>query len=62
MNYKEISALSDKERADKVKEIELELMKENAQIASGTAPKNPGRIKEYKKTIARIQTLERGNQ
>lgn len=59
MNFKQISSLSDKDRQEKLKEIELELMKERAQIASGTAPKNPGLIRENKRTIARIKTLEK---
>ncbi len=59
MRFSELSALSPEEREDKRKEIELELMKERAQIASGTAPKNPGMIREYRKTLARLQTLEK---
>lgn len=58
MKFKEIKTLADKDRESKRKEIELELMKERAQIASGTAPKNPGMIREYRKTLARIRTLE----
>ena len=34
-------------------------MKVNAQIAMGTVPENPGRIKEIKKTIARIKNLQK---
>ena len=58
MKAAELSALSPQEREDKRKEIELELMKERAQIAAGTAPKNPGMIREYRKTLARLKTLE----
>lgn len=57
MNFKELANLPPKERDAKVKEIELELIKERAQIASGTAPKNPGNIKELRRTVARIRML-----
>ena len=39
----------------KLSELEMELIKENAQIAIGTIPKSPGKIRTMKKTIARIK-------
>jgi large subunit ribosomal protein L29 len=39
------------------KELNMELMKLNSQRASGTVPKNPGQIKNARKTIARILTI-----
>ncbi len=36
-----------------------ELMKAKAQSASKVNPENPGRIKEIKKTIARINTIKK---
>ena len=59
MNFKQLQELSPQEREQKRNEIELELMKERAQIAAGTSPKNPGLLREHKKTLARIKTLER---
>lgn len=59
MNFKALSTLSEKELEDKQKEIELELMKERAQVAAGTALKNPGMLREYRRTLARIKTLGR---
>jgi ribosomal protein L29 len=38
-------------------DLHKELIKENAQIAIGTTPKSPGRIKQVKKMIARIIQL-----
>jgi large subunit ribosomal protein L29 len=58
MNFKKLSDLTPPEREAKRKEIELELMKERAQIAAGTSPKNPGLLREHKKTLARIKTIE----
>lgn len=42
---------------EKLIELKKEMIKVNAQIAIGTVPENPGRIKEIKKTIARLNTL-----
>ena len=38
-------------------EIRKDLVKQNAQVATGTTPKSPGQIKQMKKTIARILTV-----
>jgi len=39
---------------NRLNELRLELAKERGQVAIGGTPSNPGRIKEIKKTIARI--------
>lgn len=57
MKYKELSKLSIQELESKLKEIKLDLMKQNAQVATGTTPQNPGQIKVKKKTIARILSI-----
>jgi len=57
MKAKELRVMGSKDLAQKITELQKELMKENAQIATGTSPKNPGKIKVTKKTIARIKTL-----
>lgn len=46
-----------------LEEMRKELMKVNTQIATGSAPENPGKAKQLKKTIARILTLlnQKGN-
>jgi len=40
----------------KLLELRLELSKERANIAIGSAAQNPGKIREIRKTIARILT------
>jgi len=35
----------------------MELLKENAQIANKTNPKNPGKVRATKKNIARILSI-----
>ena len=41
---------------DKMRELRMELIKVNAQIAVGTTPEKPGRVKQIKRTIARLNT------
>ena len=44
---------------EKLKELRKELMKYNAQRAIGTAVENPGKIKEIRKTIAKLHTINK---
>ncbi len=57
MKIKELRSMKDEELNEKLKETYLELMKERSSIAAGSAPKNPGKVKVMKKTIARIKTI-----
>jgi large subunit ribosomal protein L29 len=41
---------------NRLNELKLELAKERGQIAVGGSASNPGKVKEIKKTIARILT------
>ncbi|MCD6414820.1 MAG: 50S ribosomal protein L29 [Candidatus Diapherotrites archaeon] len=59
LKAKEIRKMSPKEREKKLQEIKAELSKERAAVASGTQPENPGRIKELRRAIARILTIEK---
>lgn len=54
MKIKEIHALSDEDITGKLKELKMELIKFNAQIAVGTNPKSPGLVKKTKKLIAKM--------
>ena len=57
MKFKELKALPQNELRDKLLELKKELMKENAQVAIGTVSKNPRKIRNAKKAVARIETL-----
>tara|TARA_Y100000310_G_scaffold291063_1_gene318715 strand:- start:5054 stop:5242 length:189 start_codon:yes stop_codon:yes gene_type:complete len=57
MKIKELRQTSPTELKDKLVELQKELIKHNAQVASGTTPKSPGQMKQIKKTIARIHTV-----
>jgi len=60
-----ISAMRDMDTSNinkKMAEIKLELVKEKAKIAVGGIPDNPGKIREMKKTLAKILTLKNERQ
>ena len=59
MKAKELKVISELELENKITELKKELMKINSQIAIGTVPKSPGKVREMKRTIARILTIKR---
>ena len=56
LRNKKIRELSEKDLREKSGELRLELSKEMASSEIGAAVKNPGRIREIRRTIARIKT------
>ena len=54
MKMKDIRSTPIPELKEKLTEVRKELMKSNAQIAVGTTPSNPGKMKTMKRTIAKI--------
>jgi large subunit ribosomal protein L29 len=59
LHVKEIEKLKPAEMDKKIEDLKKELMRANTQIAQGTQPEKPGRVKEIKRTIARILTIKR---
>ena len=57
MKIKEIRNMDTASLNEKLTELKKELVKVNAQVAIGTALKNPGQVRVIKKTLARILTL-----
>ena len=57
MKYKDLATMKPAEMEKKEAEVRTELVKLQAQVATGTAPKNPSQIKQLKKIIARMETL-----
>jgi large subunit ribosomal protein L29 len=55
----EIRDMTPAERQAELEELETELLNANAVQAAGGAPDDPGRVKELKRTIARIKTIQR---
>jgi len=62
MKFKELKAMPAEELKIKLHDIQKELIKDNAQVATGTIPKNPSRIRLAKKSIARIKMLLAGKE
>jgi large subunit ribosomal protein L29 len=56
---KELRAASTPDLHKKIGEFKKELLKLNAQVASGASAANPGKLRQTKKNIARILTLLR---
>jgi ribosomal protein L29 len=52
----DVTKMSKEELTAKVIELRKELIKLNAQTATGTTPKNPMQIRTNKKYIARLKT------
>lgn len=58
MKYKQVKTLLPEDQQKKIAESKIELIKLNGQVATGTAPKSPGRIHQLKKTVAQILTAQ----
>ena len=56
---KELRGMGKEEIDDKLQQLKTELSKERGAIASGTKAENPGKVKEIRKTIARILTIKK---
>jgi len=56
---KEIRKLTAKDLDKRLNELQLELAKERANINIGASVTSPGRLKEIRKTIARIKTIRK---
>ncbi len=56
MKNKDIKKMSKEEKGTQLIELRKELIKLNTQVATGTTLKSPGKLKNTKKTIARLLT------
>ena len=61
MKAKELKLMNELDLGNKIIELKKELMKINSQIAIGTVPKSPAKVKNIKKTIAKILTIKNKN-
>jgi large subunit ribosomal protein L29 len=55
----ELRDMTPAEREAELEDLETELLNDEAVKAAGGMPENPGRIKELRRTIARIKTIQR---
>jgi large subunit ribosomal protein L29 len=58
LRVKEIRAMTSEERTKKVRELRTEFMRLKTMIGAGGTVENPARIRELRKTIARVLTIE----
>jgi len=58
-SYNNIKNLGEKELESMYKELRKEQMKFESQVATRTLPEKPGRLRQIKKSIARILTLQK---
>ncbi len=61
LRLKEIAVMSSEERAKKLVELRAELARLKTMVRAGGAVENPARIKELRRTIARLLTIENEN-
>lgn len=59
LRVKEIRDLSIEERKERLNELKTELRRSKTMIKAGGTIEDPARIREIRKTIARILTVER---
>ncbi len=61
MRLREIRKLSSDDRTKKLSELKTELSRLKTMISAGGAVENPTRIRQLRKTIAQIMTIENEN-
>lgn len=54
---KELKQLNSEELQERLKEFKKELLKLNVQVAAGTGASSAGKLKQTKKSIARVLTF-----
>jgi large subunit ribosomal protein L29 len=55
----EIRNMNEEEITEELQKLENELIRERGIVTAGGAPEKPGRIKDIRRTIARIKTVQR---
>ena len=59
LRMKDIRKMETKDMDKNMKDLKLELSKEKASINIGASAKSPGRVREIRRTVARILTVKR---
>ena len=57
MRFKELKTMNEQDLRGKLSELRKEHMKNSAQRALGSSIKNPGKLRQVRKTIAKITML-----
>ena len=56
LRAKDVRQLSDVELAEQLEKLRMELIQHYGKVSAGGSTENPGRIRELRKTIARMKT------
>lgn len=59
MRARQVRELKPEDMDKKLSELRLELLKEMGNVKMGKSVKNPGKIRELRRSIARILTIKR---
>lgn len=59
LKAKDIRSMKDSDLEKQLKDLRNDLLKQRAITATGGAPESPGRIRELRRTIARILTIQK---
>ena len=59
LHPEEIRDMTPAEREAELEDLETELLNARAIQAAGGAPDDPGRIRELRRTVARLKTIQR---
>ena len=54
---KDLRGMSNEDLEDKMRELKTQLSRERGAISAGTKPENPGKVREVRRTIAKILTI-----
>ena len=58
LKAKDIRTMKDADLEKQLKDLRNDLLRQRAITATGGAPESPGRIRELRRTIARILTIQ----
>ena len=50
--------MTEEEVAEELRKLESELVRERGIVTAGGAPEKPGRIRDIRRTVARIKTIQ----
>jgi large subunit ribosomal protein L29 len=59
LRVEEIRKMNVTEHSEELDKLKMELIRERAITSAGGAPESPGRIREIRRTIARIKTIQK---
>ncbi|UCD26250.1 MAG: 50S ribosomal protein L29 [Candidatus Bathyarchaeota archaeon] len=60
LRTRDIRSMSSRQREEKISELRTELARLRTMVKAGGSVDNPSRVRELRKTIARILTIETG--